>query len=1195
MSHRLPPFILSIVLLWAVASPLLAGPVLNLDDTQGKYALGPWLEILEDPSGKLGIDDVSREPYASRFSPSRQTIPTFGFTTSVYWIRLRLRNGASSDRWLLEQHYANTHYLDLYRPSGDGFVQRLSGNLRPPDSRDLPHQRIVFKLPLPHGAEQVIYLRLQTGASSTIDLNLWQPEAFANADHRESFWMGVFYGMLLIFLGYSLMAWLALGESSHLLLSLFVAAILTTLAFYDGYAQRLFATADMAWSRYAIPLGMGLTIIGMLGFIRRFLPPPQAGAWRTRLHPVHLLLWAAILALMPLLPYAPMLKLVATVSMAYILYLLVWAFMAWREGQSSARLYLSGWTLFLLGSLWILLVRIDWIEPGQLNDTLPIRIGLVWLVLFTSLAQANRLNHLMQESARIGKALHDSEEQRRLAMQVGGIGTWSCDPGSRHIWWSPETEALAGLEPGGFIGTSEAFSQYVHRDDWPTLKRQLQSALRDRTPLSTEFRIVRNDNGETRWMEIYGEALGDDDGRAGSIHGTVQDITERKQREARARQAEETLKGIAIAVSAHTGEAFFRELVLNIAKLFHADYILIGLPDEHDFEHIRSIALCVQGKLSDNISFAYGNDPCERLMAGESLARASGLRQRFPHSELLDTLKIEAFVGTPLLDSRGQVLGLIAVLNSEPLADIEHIQSILHIFAARTSAELQRLQTEQALRGTEQRLAQHILNTPVGVIEWNTRLEVTAWNPAAERIFGYTEAEALGRHAAGLILPREIKPELQRVWDALMAQDGGTHNTNENLTKDGRSITCNWYNTPLIDDEGKVIGVASLVDDITEWVQAQAELARHRDHLEELVAQRSAELQDQARIIEQVHDSVMATDLQGIVTYWNRGAERQLGYRREEALGRYIGFVHPPDEQALVAELIRSLREHEEVERELQLQRRNGERFSARLSLSLRYDGKGHPCGIAGIAIDISERKQAEAELERQRLALENTNRELEAFSYAVSHDLRAPLRALNGFSQALLEDYGPVLDDNAHDYIRRLRSATLRMSDRIDSLLTLSRLSRSEMQRQPLDLSRMAHAIAEQLQASDPQRQVKWEIAGDIRAEGDEQMLNAVLDNLLGNAWKYSARNPRARIRFEARQDGDGNSVYVVSDNGVGFDMRFADKLFGAFQRLHHETDFPGSGVGLATVARIVHRHGGRVWAEAEPGKGARFYFTLS
>lgn len=224
---------------------------------------------------------------------------------------------------------------------------------------------------------------------------------------------------------------------------------------------------------------------------------------------------------------------------------------------------------------------------------------------------------------------------------------------------------------------------------------------------------------------------------------------------------------------------------------------------------------------------------------------------------------------------------------------------------------------------------------------------------------------------------------------------------------------------------------------------------------------------------------------------------------------------------------------------------------------------------------------------------LERKNKELEAFSYSVSHDLRAPLRGIDGFSQALLEDYGSTLEPQAQDYLRRVRAAAQRMGELIDDLLQLSQVGRAPLRRQPVNLSAVALTVAANLKRADSDRQVDIQIADDISADGDPGLLRALLENLLGNAWKFTTTTESARIEFSTMQDDDA-FVYVLRDNGVGFDMNFADRLFSPFQRLHTVAEFPGTGIGLATVQRIVDRHGGRVWAEAEIGRGAAFYWTL-
>ena len=232
-------------------------------------------------------------------------------------------------------------------------------------------------------------------------------------------------------------------------------------------------------------------------------------------------------------------------------------------------------------------------------------------------------------------------------------------------------------------------------------------------------------------------------------------------------------------------------------------------------------------------------------------------------------------------------------------------------------------------------------------------------------------------------------------------------------------------------------------------------------------------------------------------------------------------------------------------------------------------------------------------ELERRALELQAANSELDAFAYSVSHDLRAPLRSIDGFSQVLLEDYGAGLDEAARDSLQRVRAASQRMATLIDDLLKLARVTRTEMRTERVDLSGIARELVLDIQRTTPDRQVEFAIAPGLEAQGDSRLLRVVLDNLLRNGWKYTGKQPQPRVEFTA-MDENGGRVFVIKDNGAGFDMKYADKLFGVFQRLHSTAEFEGTGVGLATVRRIINRHGGRIWAEGIVDQGATFYFTL-
>ena len=248
----------------------------------------------------------------------------------------------------------------------------------------------------------------------------------------------------------------------------------------------------------------------------------------------------------------------------------------------------------------------------------------------------------------------------------------------------------------------------------------------------------------------------------------------------------------------------------------------------------------------------------------------------------------------------------------------------------------------------------------------------------------------------------------------------------------------------------------------------------------------------------------------------------------------------------------------------------------------------------------VKESRRAEDELQalnesarRHASQLEAVNQELEAFSYSVSHDLRAPLRSIDGFSSALMEDCAGQLDDQANSYLRRIRAATQRMAQLIDDLLKLARVSRSEMRTESVDLSALANGMLAECRKANPNREVECVVQDHVLGHGDPQLLSLVLENLIGNAWKFTSKTLRAKIEFAAA-DQDGEEVYFVRDNGAGFDMTYSEKLFGAFQRLHSLSEFPGTGVGLATVQRIIRRHGGRVSAQGAEGKGATFSFTL-
>jgi PAS domain S-box-containing protein len=346
-----------------------------------------------------------------------------------------------------------------------------------------------------------------------------------------------------------------------------------------------------------------------------------------------------------------------------------------------------------------------------------------------------------------------------------------------------------------------------------------------------------------------------------------------------------------------------------------------------------------------------------------------------------------------------------------------------------------------------------------------------------------------------------------------------------------------------------------------------------------------------------VTDAVVSADSRGLITYVNKGGERLFGWDASQLTGRPLTVLTP---ERLHESTRRGLLRYSTIEPadafgsvvELIALHKDGHEFPVELSVARWDDPSGRFFTL--IVRDITERKRRDEELRAINAQLEMTNQELETFSYSVSHDLRAPIRSIDGFSAILEQDYGDKLDERGRDCLHRVRAAAQRMYTLIDALLTLSRVTQEEMRRDVIDLSALARSVATELQRTHPDRQVEFVIPPGIIGIGDASLVRVALENLIWNAWKFTSRQPAPRIEFGA-VDKSGATVYFVRDNGAGFDMAYADKLFGAFQRLHTAEEFPGTGIGLPTVQRVVRRHGGKVWAEGEVDHGAVFYFTLA
>ncbi len=498
----------------------------------------------------------------------------------------------------------------------------------------------------------------------------------------------------------------------------------------------------------------------------------------------------------------------------------------------------------------------------------------------------------------------------------------------------------------------------------------------------------------------------------------------------------------------------------------------------------------------------------------------------------------------------------------------------------------ERQRAEGALRASEARFRRLAEAGIIGVLSASADGRVLHANDSFLGMVGYTRDDVLaGELRLSEMTPPEWRDLDERAREQLRTVGIAAAREKEYIRKDGSRVPT-------------LVGVAALEGGAPEYIAFTLDLTELKRAEEAIKVLREAGSEADAKfrgLLESAPDAMVIVDRDGQVVLINAQAERLFGYPREELIGQSVDLlvphrfraVHPahrteyavnPQPRAMGSGL------------DLLGRRKDGAEFPVEISLSPLRTRDG--VLVSSAIRDITERRRVEEELRRARDVAEMASRELEAFSYSVAHDLRAPLRGINGYSVALLEDLDGKLDAEADKFLRAISAEATRMGLLIDALLGLSRVSRTELARHPVDLTATARSVIADLQRGEPSRVVECAIAEGLVAPGDPALLRVLFENLLGNAWKFVAKRESAQ-RIEVGWD-DAGGCYFVRDNGSGFDMAYSQKLFVPFQRLHTQSEFAGTGIGLATVDRIVRRHGGKIWAEGAVNRGATFHFTL-
>ncbi|HML23168.1 MAG TPA: PAS domain-containing protein [Aggregatilinea sp.] len=740
---------------------------------------------------------------------------------------------------------------------------------------------------------------------------------------------------------------------------------------------------------------------------------------------------------------------------------------------------------------------------------------------------------------------------------------------------------IAALQPEDVVG--KPFVEAYWWSDSPETQARLRDAITQGVQGHTTRCDLRMRTGDDTWITIDFTLapMRDDEGNVTHLIPSALDISARKRIEDELRLSEERLR---------------TAIINSRAILFSQDQDL-----RYTWIHNSARGLTTQdvlGKFDEDL--IPDPDDAARIKNFKREVLESGIGARREIMVHRDGQEVYLDIAVePLRNGEGRVSGIICAA----LDVSERKRQAILLADALTVADREQRQLRAVLT-----------HLPVLVLIADGSGSLIEINNAAQTFFreGFPHVTNIAEYANFVGYWSDSGERVQKhKWPLSQAVLEGKTITSEMMDlvlDNGTRRTLLVSAAPIYDQNGAIIGGISVGTDITERRREAVERER-------LLAQIAHERDRLHTLIDSITDEIWFCDSEGNIELVNVAVRRQFGLsdEPESSLGKLTSFIapldisyadghpRPPEESPLLRSLAgETIRDQVEIVRSPAVPEPTYRQVS---SAPLQGEA-GVITGAVAIVHDITEQIKAQDEIRslnneleqrvRERTSqLSAVNRELEAFSYSVSHDLRTPLRAIDGFSHALLEDYGDILSQEGRYYLERIRVASQRLGQLIDDLLKLSRLTRSEIQRMPTDLSDLAHSILEELRISQPKRHVQAVIQPKIIAEGDPRLLRVALENLLNNAWKFTSQTASAQIEF-GTLDYEDERVYYIRDNGAGFDMTYADKLFGAFQRLHSTSEFEGTGIGLATVQRIIHRHGGRIWASSAVNEGATFYFTL-
>ena len=812
-------------------------------------------------------------------------------------------------------------------------------------------------------------------------------------------------------------------------------------------------------------------------------------------------------------------------------------------------------------------------------------------------SMADSIQQREQEQAKSTAALRQSQSQLNAAQKLGRMGHWEMDVRSNRVVWSDEMHELFGLKLGDFDGDYATFLKMLHPGDRERYQEQRAAAYLNRTEMEIEYRLL-TPAGDVRWVHQRGQLITDESGRPLSRSGVVQDITQRKEAE----------KSLIDSEKLH-------------AALFEMAPIPMFVYDtvDHRFLAVNRAAVANYGYSADEfLSMTIFDIRAESEHAAlrKHLLKGTASRTSWQHRRKDGSFMSVDVVSKPIQYAGREARFVVALDITVQLNAEKGVQDqILTLRRASDAAQaiIWQQSVEEMLQETADQ-ARFVIGAHQGIVSLTPNGHSSQISTKLSLSEKYAEHRDSHNLPDGSDLYAMVCKNKRAVRMTRTELEAHPRWPDFQTGSDQYPSMHGWLAIPLMGRLGQSIGLLHLSDKLEgeftvqdEYVAVElAQLAsiavenaglldqvyQLNAGLERTVAERTQALVRQEALFralaEQAPQVIWTTNPKGEATYFNRAFFDLVGGTLEDWIGlKWSSIIHPedlPESRDNWANAVANRCAYQGIRRVRGI---SGSYHVMSYRASPVLDEQGEVSFWVGVDADISEIKNIEA-------ALRLSNQELEAFSYSVSHDLRAPLNTIDGFSRLLAKQMTNDAGSKAQHYLTRIQAGVAQMGRLIEDLLSLAQVSRMELHPEPIDLSGLSQRILDDWHARDPNRQVEVYIEPGLVVQGDARLIRVLMENLLGNAWKFTSLSAQGSITVGEQLDANGLPVFFVRDNGVGFDMAYADKLFAVFQRLHPVSEFPGTGVGLATVNRVIGRHRGKIWAESSPEKGATFFFSL-